>query len=90
MPNLQVLWYLLYLAIGCFEWFLALRRTLALVRNQRMLATSIVFIENLVGLLVLSRFVKNDDWVIAVVYAIGSSLGTLLSFKFTKNPVDNP
>jgi len=38
----------------------------------------IVFIENLLGLWVLSNFIKNDDWYIAICYSIGGALGALV------------
>lgn len=74
-----LLTYLIYPLIGVAEWYLALRRTLACVRGERALLVLIVFIENLLGLLVLRNFVLNNDWIIAVAYSIGGSLGALLS-----------
>lgn len=75
MTNLLVV--ILYLAIGSIEWWLALRRTLACARGEKTLLVSLVFIENLLGLFVLSMFVRDNNWWIAVSYAVGGSLGCL-------------
>jgi hypothetical protein len=68
----------LYLAVGCGEWYLALRRTLACARGEKVVLVSIVFIENLLGLWVLSNFVRTNNWLIALCYAAGGSAGALL------------
>ena len=69
---------LLYAGIGCLEWYLALRRTLACARGEKATLVALVFAENLLGLFVLVNFVRDSDWFIAVVYSIGASLGALL------------
>jgi hypothetical protein len=48
---------------------------------------SLVFIENLLGLFVLSMFVRDNNWMIAVSYAVGGSFGCLFLDlkKETKN-----
>ena len=69
---------ILYLAVGCGEWYLALRRTLACARGEKSVLVSIVFIENLLGLWVLSSFARTGDWWIALSYSTGASLGALL------------
>jgi hypothetical protein len=69
---------LIYLAVGCGEWYLALRRTLACARGEKALLVLLVFIENILGLWVLSNFVRTHDWVLALCYASGSALGALL------------
>jgi hypothetical protein len=69
---------LLYLAIGCGEWYLALRRTLACARGEKTVLVCIVFIENLLGLWVLSSFIRSNNWLVAVVYSAGASAGALL------------
>jgi hypothetical protein len=66
------------------EWFLALKRTLACVKQERAKLVIIVFIENLLGLVVLQNFIVSGDWIIAVCYSIGGALGALLSLKNTK------
>ncbi len=38
----------------------------------------IVFIENLLGLWVLSNFVRTNNWFLALSYASGASLGALI------------
>lgn len=85
MSNLLVV--LLYVGIGSVEWWLALRRTLACARGERTMLVSLVFIENLLGLFVLSMFVRDNNWMIAVSYAVGGSLGCLFLDlkKETKN-----
>jgi hypothetical protein len=69
---------ILYLAVGCGEWYLALRRTLACARGEKTVLVSIVFIENLLGLWVLSSFIRTNNWLVAVVYSAGASAGALL------------
>ncbi len=77
MTNL-LLQLLVYVAVGCGEWYLALRRTLACARGEKVTLVVIVFIENLLGLWVLSNFVRSNNWILAVCYAGGASLGALL------------
>ena len=69
---------LLYAVIGCGEWYLALRRTLACARGEKVQLVCLVFIENILGLWVLSTFIRNSDWLMAVCYASGSALGALI------------
>jgi hypothetical protein len=68
----------LYLAVGCSEWYLALRRTLACARGEKVVLVSIVFIENLLGLWVLSNFVRTNNWFLALSYALGGAAGALI------------
>jgi hypothetical protein len=68
----------LYLAVGCSEWYLALRRTLACTRGEKTVLVSIVFIENILGLWVLSNFIRTNDWTLALSYSAGGALGALL------------
>ncbi len=68
----------LYLAVGCGEWYLALRRTLACARGEKAVLVCIVFIENLLGLWVLSNFIRTNNWLLAVCYSAGASAGALL------------
>ena len=72
---------MIYPLIGFLEWFLALKRTQACISKQKTLLVTIVFIENLLGLLVLQNFIVSGDWVIAVCYSIGGALGALLSLN---------
>jgi hypothetical protein len=69
---------LIYLAVGCGEWYLALRRTLACARGEKVLLVCLVFIENILGLWVLSSFIRSSDWLVAICYASGSALGALI------------
>jgi hypothetical protein len=69
---------ILYLVVGCGEWYLALRRTLACARGEKVVLVSIVFIENLLGLWVLSNFVRTNNWLLALSYAAGGSAGALI------------
>ena len=69
---------LLYVGVGCGEWYLALRRTLACARGERVLLVTIVFVENLLGLWVLSNFIRTNDWSLALCYSGGAALGALL------------
>lgn len=77
---------LIYLLVGLAEWWLALRRTLACARGERIILITITFIENLLGLWVLSNFIKQNDWMIALSYSTGAALGAfLVSFRMEKN-----
>jgi hypothetical protein len=69
---------LLYLTVGCGEWYLALRRTLACTRGEKTVLIGIVFIENLLGLWVLSNFIRTNNWLLAVCYSAGGSAGALI------------
>jgi len=72
----------LYIAVGCGEWSLALRRTLACARGEKTILVLIVFIENLLGLWVLSNFIRTNNWLLAFSYAAGAAAGALI---FTMN-----
>lgn len=76
--------YALYLGVGLLEWFLALSRTLWTIKRNKLLVPLTVFIENLVGLLVFKTFIEQNDWMIAVVYSLGSALGSLLPLYIIK------
>ena len=69
---------ILYLTVGCGEWYLALRRTLACARGEKTVLVCIVFIENLLGLWVLSNFIRTNNWLLAVCYSAGASAGALI------------
>ena len=69
---------ILYLAVGCGEWYLALRRTLACARGEKTVLVVIVFIENLLGLWVLSNFVQTNNWLLALSYSTGAAAGALI------------
>ncbi|MBN1505345.1 MAG: hypothetical protein JW955_00785 [Sedimentisphaerales bacterium] len=68
----------LYLTVGCGEWYLALRRTLACARGEKAVLVSIVFIENLLGLWVLSNFIRTNNWLLALSYSTGAAAGALI------------
>jgi hypothetical protein len=55
------------------------------VRGEKILLTSIVFVENLLGLFVLSSFVERRDYLIAICYALGSAFGALFASYCTKS-----
>ena len=67
-----------YVVVGCGEWYLALRRTLACARGEKALLVLIVFIENLLGLWVLSNFIRTNNWALALSYSAGASAGALI------------
>ena len=76
---------LMYAVVGGSEWYLALRRTLACARGERALMISIVFIENLLGLWVMSNFIRANDWFLGFSYALGGAFGAfLVDFKKEK------
>ncbi len=82
---------ILYLSVGCGEWYLALRRTLACARGEKTLLVCIVFIENLLGLWVLSNFIRTNNWLLAVCYSAGASAGALIvALCSPETPVKNP
>jgi hypothetical protein len=78
---------ILYLTVGCGEWYLALRRTLACARGEKTVLVCIVFIENLLGLWVLSNFIRTNNWLLAVCYSAGASAGALI---VTRNGQEKP
>ena len=84
MISLLLLKSLLYVGIGCLEWFLSLRRTLACARGETTTLCILVFVENLVGLFVLSNFVQTGNWIIAIAYSLGGSLGSFCVMKIGK------
>jgi len=69
---------ILYLTVGCGEWYLALRRTLACARGEKTVLVCIVFIENLLGLWVLSSFIRTNNWLLALSYSTGAAAGALI------------
>jgi hypothetical protein len=69
---------MIYLIVGCGEWYLALRRTLACARGEKVLLVTLVFIENLLGLWVLSNFIRTNNWTLALCYSAGASAGALI------------
>lgn len=73
---------LLVFGIGLLEWLLATTRTIAIIKKKACLVVSIVFLENILSLAVLSFFIKTGDWWIAISYAAGAALGSLLPMKF--------
>ncbi|HON90477.1 MAG TPA: hypothetical protein PK373_02070 [Sedimentisphaerales bacterium] len=83
---------ILYLSVGCGEWYLALRRTLACARGEKTLLVCIVFIENLLGLWVLSNFIRTNNWFLAFSYSAGAAAGALIVAMRgdEKAPAKNP
>jgi hypothetical protein len=80
---------ILYLTVGCGEWYLALRRTLACARGEKTVLVFIVFIENLLGLWVLSSFVRTNNWILALSYATGAAAGALImTLKDPEKPAE--
>lgn len=79
---------LLYLAIGCGEWCISIRRMIAIARGDTKTVVIIVFIENIVSLWVLSKFIQTNDWGIALAYCIGGALGALLVMMTNKYKCD--
>lgn len=75
---MNLLVYAGYFAVGLIEWALALVRTMAIIKGRTVVAVTTVFVENLVGLLVLSSFIKNGDIVLAVAYSAGAAVGCAL------------
>lgn len=75
----------LYIIVGFIEWYLALRRTLAVTHNEKALLVAIVFIENLLGLWVLQNFIRSNDWWIAISYSVGGAVGALMVCRGSKN-----
>ena len=52
-----------------------MRRTLACARGEKATLVAILFIENLLGLWVLSSFVQSNNWALALCYAGGLRQG---------------
>ena len=76
---------LLHVVVGGGEWFLAICRMMATARGETTMLVSLVFIENIVSLWVLSRFIISNDWGIAIAYATGGSIGAWLVMRMNKN-----
>jgi hypothetical protein len=72
---------LLYAVVGGSEWAMASRRSLACARGEANLLATLVFIENIVSLWVLSNFIVTNDWGIAISYALGGSLGSWIVIR---------
>ena len=70
--------YFLYFIIGAAEWFLALVRTLAIIKRRPVVVACTLFVENMLGLLILSQFILQNDWCIAVAYSVGAAFGGML------------
>jgi uncharacterized protein YebE (UPF0316 family) len=68
----------IYFIIGLITWYLALRRTLACVRGQRLLVSSLVFVEEILGFIVIYFLVVDKNWIGAIFYAVGGALGAYL------------
>lgn len=71
----------------CRNWMsrmVSLRRTLACARGETTTLCILVFVENLVGLFVLSNFVQTGNWIIAIAYSLGGSLGSFCVMKIGK------
>ena len=79
----------LYTCVGFLEWYLALRRTLACANGKTSEMVTIVFFENMLGLWVLSNFIRSNDWMIAIVYSLGASLGAWFVHYRTKKKGDS-
>ncbi len=76
--NLLLINLLVCAGVGFVEWALALRRTLACAKGETSLLVGIVFVEQLLGFWVLSRFLVTGSWLVAVAYSIGAALGALM------------
>lgn len=72
---------LLYVLIGAVEWGLALLRTGAVIDGRRWRAAGIVFVEQCLGLWVLSRLVVSLDWPAVLAYAAGGAIGAIVSVR---------
>lgn len=72
---------LLYVLIGAVEWCLALLRTRAVIDNSRYRAAGIIFVEQVLGLWVLSRLVVSYDWRAVLAYAAGGAIGAMVSVR---------
>jgi hypothetical protein len=77
---------LLYVFVGLIEWALALSRTIMCARGKIVPLVILVFLENLLGLIVLSTFIRDNNWGIAVAYSVGGALGALIVSVYSKEP----
>lgn len=66
-----------YLLVGFVEWWIALRRQVAVIREERLLLCTLVFTENLLALVVLATFARTGNYWLAIVYSVGGALGAL-------------
>lgn len=77
---------LLYALVGLVEWGIALLRTWSCAKGKIVPLVILVFLENLLGLIVLSTFIRDNNWGIAVAYSVGGALGALIVSIYTKEP----
>lgn len=66
---------LLLFLCGLVEWFLAAKRLVALSQGRRTLVSSIVFLETLLAVWVLSEVTVSRRLWPVLLYALGSALG---------------
>lgn len=78
----------LYASIGFVEWGAALIRTIYIIRHNVVVVPITVFIETLIAMLVFKHFIDTGDWLIALAYSIGASIGSLLPLLCTKRKVE--
>ena len=67
------------LLLSLVEWFLASARVRAIASGDIIKASSIAFIEELLGFGVMFYAIVEKDWLIALFSAFGGSLGVILS-----------
>jgi hypothetical protein len=78
---------LLFCVIGIIEWVLALKRTLACARGEKITLIIIVFLENILSLWVLQYFIMSNNWYVALAYSLGASIGALFVIGKEKKPL---
>jgi hypothetical protein len=79
----------LYGFVGFVEWALALTRTIFTIRENYVVVPLTVFAETLVAMLVFKNFISTGDWRIALAYAVGSAIGSLIPLICTKRKVED-
>lgn len=79
----------LYAFVGFFEWGLALTRTIYTIRENYVVVPLTVFLETLVALIVFKNFIMSGDWLIALVYSLGSAAGSFLPVFYAKRKVED-
>lgn len=74
---------LLYLLIGFIEMFIVTARTSLISKGKTIAASSVVFLESIVGLFILNQIVSNlgGNWSILIAYSMGGSLGTFVNLR---------
>ena len=69
------------LFVGIFTWGLATYRIRACIEKRRLLVSSIVFLEEILGMIILYVLISQQSVVGMIFYAVGGFIGSWLANK---------